>query len=140
MAYLLDTNVLSELRKKSRCDPQVRTWQSSVSIASCFVSVITLMEIKHGIIAATRKNTEFAAILQEWYEQQLKVTFDSKTLPITLEISERCAKLLAGRTRGLADNLIAATAFVHQLTLVTRNVADFSDTGLNLVNPWENDQ
>ena len=136
MAFLLDTNVLSELRKKSRCDPKVKAWQSSVSIESCYVSVISLMEIRHGILSAARRNTEFADILQEWYEQQVKKSFASRTLPLTLEISERCSELLAGRTRGLADNLIAATALIHQLTLVTRNIADFSDTGVKILNPW----
>ena len=137
MTFLLDTNVLSELRKKQRCDDQVKHWQASISIASCYVSVISMMEIKHGIFAAERSNTEFSEILQKWYTEKLKVTFETRMLPLTLAISERCAKLMAGRTRGLADNLIAATAFEHRLTLVTRNVADFSDTGVILLNPWE---
>lgn len=137
MALLLDTNVLSELRKKNRCAPAVAAWQLAASEEELFISVISLMEIKHGILMARRKDPPFAKLLEDWYEMQVKPAFDGYVLPIDLPVSERCAVLLGERTRGLADALIAATAYVNGLVLVTRNTADFADAGIKLQNPWK---
>jgi len=137
MAYLIDTNVVSELRKKGRCDPNVSAWQLETSRHEHFISVISMMEIRHGILMAKRKNAAFAELLGQWYEVQVKTTFDGYVLPVDLAVSERCSTLLTERSRGLADALIAATAYVNDLTLATRNVADFADSGVKLVNPWE---
>jgi predicted nucleic acid-binding protein len=137
MALLIDTNVVSELRKKGNCDPNVVKWQKGASGLERFISVISLMELRRGILMARRKNAALADILELWYEAQVKPAFEGHVIPIDLAVSERCGILLSGRTRGLADALIAATAYVRHLTLVTRNVADFADCGVNLVNPWE---
>jgi predicted nucleic acid-binding protein len=137
MAFLIDTNIVSELRKKGRCDPNVAAWQLEASQHELFISVVTMMEIKHGILLAKRKNAIFADLLEEWYEDQVKATFDGRMLPINLAISERCSILLSERSRGLADALIAATAYVNDLTLATRNEGDFADAGVKLVNPWK---
>jgi len=137
VAFLFDTNLVSELRKKSRCDPNVAAWQLGVSHQEAFISVISMMEIRHGILMARRKNAAFAQFLEEWYEVKVKTAFDGYVLPIDLAISERCGTLMRVRGRSLADAFIAATAYVNDLTLAARNVADFADSGVKLVNPWE---
>lgn len=137
MAFLLDTNIVSELRKKERCHPNVAAWQLGITRQELFISAISMMEIKYGILTARRRNAAFAQLLDEWYEIQVKPTFDGCVLPINLSVAERCSMLLSERTRGLADALIAATALVNDLTLATRNTEDFADTGVKLVNPWE---
>ena len=136
-ALLLDTNVISELRKGTRCDPKVAAWQRGIGDRERFISVLTLMELRHGILAADKKDPLFASTLRDWYEKQVKPTFGERTLPVDLQVAERCSELLASRTRPVADALIAATALVHELVLVTRNTADFADTGVALINPWE---
>ena len=137
MAFLIDTNVVSELRKGARCDINVAAWQIVASEQEFFISAISMMEIKNGILAAKGKDVAFARALEEWYASQVKSAFQDRVLPVDLEVSERCSVLLNARTRGLADALIAATAYVNDLTLATRNVSDFGDCGIKLVNPWE---
>lgn len=136
-ALLLDTNVISELRKGTRCDPQVAAWQRGIGDRQRYVSVLTLMEIRHGILAAAKKDPAFAAVLREWYEHQVKPTFIDRILPLDLRVAECCSELLATRTRPVTDALIAGTALTHDLVLVTRNTIDFADTGVELINPWE---
>ena len=137
MAILLDTNVVSELRKKSRCHPSVAAWQDAIQGEQVYISAISMMEIKVGVIAARRKNPEFSTVLNEWYEMQVKPAFHKRVIPVDLAVSECCSVFLSQRTRPLADALIAATAHAHGLILATRNMADFSDTGIDLVNPWD---
>ena len=137
MSFLIDTNVISELRKKNRCNPSVAAWQNSIKDENIYISAISMMEIKAGVIGARRKNPEFSKVLNEWYEMQVKPTFHNRVIPVDLAVSECCSILLNQRTRPLADALIAATAHIHGLTLATRNTADFSDTGIDLINPWE---
>ena len=137
MAFLLDTNLVSELRKMDRCDHHVVAWQRAASEQECFISAISMMEIRNGILSARAKNPEFAEALEEWYENQVKVTFSGRVLSIDLAVSECCSTLLNKRTRNLADALIAATAQVNDLTLATRKTADFSDCEIKLVNPWQ---
>jgi len=137
MAFLLDTNVISELRKKHRCDPNVGRWQSGFAAESCYLSTITLMEIVHGIERTQKKDPPFAAILNDWYQHQIIPAFRERTLGVTPAIAEASGKVMALRTRSTADCLLAGTALVHSLTLVTRNESDFSDTGVRVVNPWK---
>src|SRR5271165_5480237 len=137
MALLIDTNVVSELRKKGACDPNVVAWQAKASGTQWFISAISLMEIRRGILMARRKDAAFAELLEAWYETKVKPTFEGCILPIDLAVSERCSTLLSERTRSMADALIAATAYVHDLTLATRNLADFADCGVKIVNPWD---
>jgi hypothetical protein len=137
MGFLVDTNLISELRKKDRCDRNVAAWQVEASRQELFISVISMMEIRHGILKARRNNSAFAEVLEEWYETQVKATFEGYVLPVNLAVSERCSTLMSEPSRSLADALIAATAYVNDLTLATRNMADFAGTGVKLVNPWE---
>ena len=136
MAYLLDTVTISELRKDDRCDVNVRAWEISVIDQFKFLSVITMMEVKRGILLAKAKNPEFSDILHSWYENNLKTAFHHRILPVDLAVAERCSILFANRTHGVSDALIAATAYVHNLALVTRNVDDFHDTEIKIINPW----
>ena len=126
--YLLDTNVVSELRRREKCDPLVKKWQQSHDPLDCFLSVISLMELKLGIEIAMGRDQKSGTILLEWYEQRVKTGFSERILPVTASVAEVSA---------LLDALIAATARVHGLEMVTRNVKDFADAGISVVNPWE---
>jgi len=134
--FLLDTNVLSELRKGARAHPGVRNWAAQCPYSHMYVSVVSLMELKFGILSALRKDPPFGSLLQNWYESRLKPSFAGRALPVSLPDAERWADLQAVRTLPFRDGLIAATALHHHLQLVTRNTPDFEGLGLNLINPW----
>lgn len=135
MGLLLDTNVISELRRGPRCDSNVALWQDQIS-EPVFISVITLLEIRKGIQRVRRNDQVFAEKLEVWYQQKVKLRFEGAVLPVDALVAERCAELDGLRTRPYGDALIAATALIHNLTVVTRNTADFEGCGLKLVNPW----
>jgi len=136
--YLLDTNVVSELRKVrlGKADTNVAAWADSVDAAELFVSAITVMELELGVLAIERKDAIQGALLRTWLDQQVLPEFAARTLPIDTAVAQRCARLHVPDKRGERDALIAATALVHGMTVVTRNVADFEPTGVQLVNPW----
>lgn len=134
MGFLLDTNVISELRRKHRCDRNVAAWQADIAGHEIFVSVITMMEIRSGVLNVRSKSSDQAELLQEWYETQVKPTFAGRVLSVDLEVFEYCSVLVNMRTRSLADALIAATAYVRNLTLATRNINDFTDCRVKLLN------
>lgn len=107
-------------------------------MAWCWISVITLLEIRFGIGQIERKDAEFATSLEHWLEERVKPTFAGRVLSVGSPVAERAGRISTMRTRGLADCLIASTALEHGLTLVTRNTVDFEDLkGLELVNPWD---
>ncbi len=137
MAILLDTNVLSELRKAGHADPAVRRWQAGVDPRSCWISVVSLSEIVTGIRRVETTDAGFAEKLRGWYEGPLKTRFSERTLPVDIDVAEKAGRIAAGRSRSLANCQLAATALVHRLELATRNLADFENLGLDLVNPWE---
>src|SRR5690606_13396249 len=139
MMYLLDTNVLSELRKvrPGKADPNVVAWAESVDAADLFVSAITIMELELGVLSIERKDATQGALLRSWLEQHVLPEFSDRTLPIDTAVAQRCARLHVPDRRGERDALIAATALVHGMAVVTRNVADFKPTGVTTVNPWE---
>ncbi len=137
--YLLDTNVLSELRKASagKADPNVVCWAESVAEVSLFVSVITILELETGILLITRRDTAQGELLRAWFEDYLLPAFAGLILPVDLAIARHCASLSVPDPRPRRDGLIAATALVHRMTVVTRNVSDFAPTGVPILNPWE---
>ncbi|MBB6083551.1 type II toxin-antitoxin system VapC family toxin [Castellaniella defragrans] len=139
MMYVLDTNVLSELRKVrlGKADGNVTAWTESVDAADLFVSAITIMELEFGVLSIERKDAAQGAILRSWLEQHVLPEFSGRTLPIDTAVAQRCARLHVPDKRGERDALIAATALAHGMTVVTRNVADFKPTGVTIVNPWE---
>ena len=138
MMYVLDTNVLSELRKVrlGTADVNVAAWAESVDAAALFVSVISVMELELGVMAIERKDATQGAMLRAWLDQQVLPEFAERTLPIDTAVAQRCARLHVPDKRGERDALIAATALVHGMAVVTRNVSDFKPTGVVTVNPW----
>ena len=142
MMFVLDTNVVSELRKVQlgKADLSVATWAQSVDAADLFVSAITLMELELGVLSIERKDATQGAILRLWLEQHVLPEFSRRTLPIDTAVALRCARLHVPDKRGERDALIAATALVHGMTVVTHNVADFKPTGVTILNPWEAQQ
>ena len=139
MMYVLDTNVVSELRKvrAGKANPNVAAWAESVDAADLFVSVVTVMELELGILSIERKDATQGAVLRAWLEQQVLPEFSERTLPIDKAVAQRCARLHVPDKRGERDALIAATALVHGMAVVTRNVVDFLSTGVTTLNPWE---
>jgi len=139
MMFVLDTNVVSELRKVrlGKADTNVLAWAQSVDAAGLFVSAITIMELELGVLSVERKDAAQGAMLRSWLEQQVLPEFAGRTLPVDTAVAQRCARLHVPDRRGERDALIAATALVHGMTVVTRNVTDFRPTGVNVINPWE---
>jgi predicted nucleic acid-binding protein len=137
--FVLDTNVVSELRKarQGKADANVVAWSQSVDAAELFVSAITIMELELGVLAIERKDAAQGALLRAWLEQHVLPEFADRTLPVDTTVAQRCARLHVPDKRGERDALIAATALVHGMTLVTRNIADFQPTRVDLLNPWE---
>ncbi|MBV8619745.1 MAG: type II toxin-antitoxin system VapC family toxin [Curvibacter sp.] len=135
MSYLLDTNVLSELRRKAP-DPAVAHWISQRPARSLFLSVLTLGEIRKGIDSL--QDTPKRQILSDWLEAELPAYFQGRILPIDQLVGDRWGRLLAkaGRPLPTIDSLLAATAAAHGLCMVTRNTRDFEGLGIDLFNPW----
>jgi toxin FitB len=139
MMYLLDTNVVSELRKirTGKADPNVAAWTERVDASELFVSAITVMELELGVLLMERKDPIQGALLRSWLQQHVLPEFASRTLPVDAAVALRCARLHIPDKRGERDALIAATALVHGMTVVTRNTADFAATQVALVDPWQ---
>ena len=131
--YLLDTNVVSEAR---RGNSEAIAWLRSVDPSTLYLSVITLGEVMRGI-ALKRKSDHRAAAHLEESLRKLRHDHSGRILPITDQIAVEWGRIAAQRPRGDADGLIAATAIVHDLIVVTRNIGDFDDTGVSVINPWD---
>ena len=137
--FLVDTNIISELRKTKagKADLKVTQWAKDVNAADLFISSITVMELEMGVLSVERKDKIQGSLLRSWLEQQVLTEFSARTLPIDTEVARRCAQLHIPDRRSERDALIAATALVHGMTVVTRNVSDFKSTKVLLLNPWD---
>ena len=137
--FLLDTVTISELRKKERANSQVLAWQEATRGENHWLSVVTIMEIRTGILQVRRRNSAFSDHLCEWLEQTLLVEFVSHLLPVTLAEANLAAAFRIEHQIATEDALIASTAKVHGLTIATRNVDHLERTGVPVVNPWDFD-
>ncbi|MEE9451571.1 MAG: type II toxin-antitoxin system VapC family toxin [Gammaproteobacteria bacterium] len=137
--YLLDTNVISELRKvaSGKSDKHVIRWADNVSAASLFLSVITILELETGTILVERRDPKQGAMLRSWLNIHVLPTFSERILVLDIAVAQCCAKLHVPNPYSDRDAIIAATALVHGMTVVTRNVHDFKPTGVEILNPWE---
>ena len=137
--YLLDTNVISELRKakSNKADKAVVAWANSVSATRMFLSTITILELETGILLVERKDPTQGAILRSWLNSHVLPAFSERVLALDTAVAQGCAKLHVPDPRSDRDAIIAATALIHGLTVVTRNVSDFSATGVDILNPWK---
>lgn len=137
--FLLDTNVVSEFRKlrSGKADPRVADWADRVDANSLYISAITILELEIGILQRERKAPEQGAVLRLWFETRVLPAFDGRIFAVDAAVARCCARLHVPDPRAERDALIAATALVHGMTVVTRNVADFAATGAPLVNPWD---
>jgi len=135
VSFLLDTNVISETRRKLP-SPQVVSWFRQVEPAALNISVLTLGEIAKGVARHARRDAVQAAALQQWLEST-RLNYSDRILGIDSEIAETWGRLAAERPLAVIDGLIAATALVRGLTLVTRNVGDIAGTGVTVLNPWD---
>lgn len=136
--YLLDTNVVSELRKvrAGKADPHVALWADSVDAADLYLSVITLQELEIGVLLAERRDPTQGAVLRAWLNSHVLPAFAGRILTVDTAVAQRSAQLHVPDPRPVRDGLIAATALVHGMTVVTRNGTDFEPTGVQILNPW----
>ena len=137
--YLLDTNIVSELRKleTGKIHPQVYRWIKSNGFTHTYISAVTLAEIQTGILSLARKDQAQAASLDNWFTNRLLPAYRTRTLSVDTEVALICAQLHIPAKRPINDAYIAATAIAHNLTPVTRNVRDFQGLPLMLENPFE---
>jgi toxin FitB len=133
--FLLDTNIISEIRKRDRADVNVARWVARTPVTEIGTSVIVLAEIRRGIELKRRNDQNQAESLDRWFTQ-MRMRLEDRVLPIDESIAEAWARLSVPGPLPLIDGLLAATAQVHGLTLVTRNIADIARTGVSLLNPF----
>jgi len=139
--FLLDTNVISELRKSksSKANTNVVCWSQAQVPSSLFISAITILELEMGILLLERKDEKQGLVIRSWFDNSVLPAFENRILSIDTKVAQQCAKLHVPDPHSERDALIAATALVHKMKVVTRNVTDFKSTGVELVNPWELD-
>ena len=134
--FVLDTNVVSELRRPEKADPRVTAWASATPLASFFLSSITVLELELGVQLMERKDADQGVILRAWLDKQVLPRFEGRIFAVDTAVAQRCARLQVPDPRADRDALIAATALVHGMTVATRNVADFAPTGVRTLDPW----
>jgi hypothetical protein len=144
MMYVLDTNVVSELRKSpagqrraAKVDRNVLAWSKTVPTASQFLSVVSILELEHGTLLMEHRDARQGAVLRFWLDNLVLPAFTGRILPVDTAVALRCAALQVPSPRQERDALIAATALVHGMTVVTRNVTHFQRTGVPIINPWD---
>jgi hypothetical protein len=140
--FLLDTNVVSELRKAkaNKADPNVTTWAASVSASALFLAAVSILELETGVLLVERRDPAQGAVLRTWIDNHVLPAFADRILPFDTVIARRCARLHVPDPRSDRDAMIAATALVHGMTVVTRNVDDFAPTGVSVLDPWTGDR
>jgi predicted nucleic acid-binding protein len=136
--YLLDTNVVSELRKGTtgKVDRNVSAWAKSVSAPTLFLSAISILELEIGILLIERRDRSQGGVLRSWMEDHVLPTFNGRILAVDTPVARRCAALHVPIPCSNRDAMIAATAIVHGMTVVTGNVSRFEATGVTIINPW----
>ena len=136
--FLLDTNVVSELRKirLGKADGHVAQWADGVDASDLYLSVITIQELEIGVLLAERRDPSQGAVFRTWLNAHVLPAFSGRILVVDTAVALRSARLHVPDPRSVRDALIAATALVHGMTVVTRNVADFEPTGVAILNPW----
>ncbi len=132
--FLLDTNVVSELRRAERAAPAVLAWARTTQASELFISSIRVLE--RGVMQLERRDPRQGAVLRAWLDTQVMPAFEGRVLAVDAAVARRCAALHVPDPRPERDGLIGATAMEHGFTLVTRNVADFQIPGIKLLNPW----
>lgn len=136
MNYLIDTNIISEIRKGTKCDPNVATWYDSIDDAEIYLSVLVLGEIRKGVERARPSDPAQARALEKWLTSVAE-SFAERILPVDQAVAEEWGRMAAKRPVSTVDALLAATAKVHGMTLATRNVSDVADLDADFVNPFE---
>jgi predicted nucleic acid-binding protein len=137
--FLVDTNVVSELRrsKTGGTNAKVAAWSDSVRLKTLFLSAISFMELEIGVLLIERRDRRQGHFLRKWLQHEITPAFGNRILPVDRIVAVRCAALHVPNPRPDRDAMIVATALVHDMTLVTRNIRDFAGTGARLINPWE---
>jgi predicted nucleic acid-binding protein len=135
--FLLDTNVVSELRRPRRTNPKVAAWADSVPPGDMFLSSITILELETGVLLLGRRDLSQARLIQQWIEDRVLTAFADRILAVDTAVARRCARLHIPDPRPYRDSLIAATALTHGLIVATRNRADFEPMAVPVLNPWD---
>ena len=137
--FLLDTNVVSELRKvkTGKADRSVAAWSDSADAGELYLSAVTIEELEIGVLGIERRDRVQGELFRRWMDEQVLPTFADRILPIETTVARRSARLHVPDPRPIRDGFIAATALAHGLILVTRNVGDFEPMGVRLLNPWD---
>ncbi|HEY0837982.1 MAG TPA: type II toxin-antitoxin system VapC family toxin [Azospirillum sp.] len=134
--FLLDSNALSELRRPDRANAGLAAWAAGALAAELFISAITLFELELGVAQAERRDAAKGKVLRIWLDSHVVPAFGGRIIPVDAAVAQRCAALHVPDPRPQRDSLIAATALVHRLVVVTRNVRDFEPMGVRFLNPW----
>lgn len=137
--YLLDTNVISEFRKiaSGKADKKVIEWSNTIEPVKLFLSVVTIQELEIGTLLVERRDPTQGKLLRRWVNNYVLEVFSERLLDVTPQIAISSAQFCVPNPKPINDMLIAATASVHGMTVVTRNIADFEGTGVKLFNPWD---
>ena len=135
--YILDTNVISELRKGKKAERSVRMWAQALPAANLYLSVVSVLELEIGILLVERRDQTQGTVLRAWMDGHVLRAFSGRILSIDTVVAQRCAVLHVPNPCSDRDALIAATAFIHGMTVVTRNVSHFHPTGVAVVDPWQ---
>jgi toxin FitB len=135
--FLLDTNVVSELRRARRTDPNVAAWAESVPQEDMFLSSVTILELEMGALRLARRDGDRGRAIQRWIQDRVLRAFADRILAVDTAVARRCAPLHVPHPRPHRDSLIAATALVHGLVVATRNRADFEPMAVPILNPWD---